>query len=340
MKAFDLQPSNLNNPDLYIEKRTVVDTETGELFPQALIIAEPDKVVITKKATFQSRKDFLERKNRKGVFEELAEGFTFTYISKISELHEDERFTDDEKTRIMFLGTYVSYSKKGSFLTFSNGRLIYKHNLKTLLEISSDNKFYSFYNKLVETGIITEVPEGSIKKLKWSNEYHFKGKLPKGSEGEASYIKTYDKQIQELYKAKNSKEKALHSPKQLYTVFMLLPFVHYETNLICKFPNKPFTECEPLDLNELAKGLGFNRSNDLKRKLMKISLKEQPVFQFNITNKGTHITVNPFIVWRQNKLPDDALLVTFFDTARRIAEGKGIKITMKDLIKINSPTRD
>lgn len=317
-----------------ILKTDVIDKNTGEIIEGVAVIKNPEKYRFTNLETVAKQREYIERKHRKDLFEEIAESFTFTYISKVTELHFDERFTDDEKTRIMFLGSYVSYSNKGSFLTFSNGRYIKKKNLKGLLEIKEEKKFYSFYNKLVEVVIIEEVPTDAGICLRWSEEYHFKGKLPKGSGAETGILKSYDKQIQELYKAKKENGKALHSPKQLYTVFMILPFVHYETNIICKYPNKPFNECEPLEIDELTKGLGYKRSNDLKRKMLKILLKEQPVFQFNITSKATHITVNPFIVWRQNKMPDATLLVTFFDTAKRIAEAKGMKITMQDLIKI------
>lgn len=314
-----------------------VDTETGEKFDGAKLIIDSHKYDVVPAVPAERRqqqKEHIQRKQRKDIFDKIADGFTFSYISKVSELHEDKRFTDDEKTRIMFLGTYVGYSEKGSFLMHNtNGRFIYKHRLKDLLELGNKNKFYSFYKKLIDAGIIVEIKTEAGIKLKWSEEYHFKGKLPKGyGAKDIGAFKTYDKQIQELYKAKKDNGKPIHSAKQLYTVFMVLPFVHYETNILCKYPNAPTEEAEPLSIEELAEGLGFKRSNDLKRKLLKIELKEQPVFSFIQNKKATHITVNPFIIWRQKKMPDASLLSHYFDTAKRIAESKGMKIKMKDLI--------
>lgn len=312
-----------------------VNLDTGEILDNAKIVTSPLGYDVLPKGWKEQQKVFAERKSRNSLYDSIADSFTWSYINKLSELHQDERFTDDEKTRIMFLGTYVSYSDKGSFLVFPNGRYIRKKHLKGLLEITKDNKFYSFYNKLLDAGIITEVPDSEGRKiLKWSEQYHFKGKLPKGSGAEAGIFKTYDKQIQELYKTKNENGKALHSPKQLYTVFMVLPFVHYETNIICKNPNVPFEETEPLSIEELAKGLGFSRSNDLKRKMLQIELKDQPVFSFIQNKKTTHITINPFVIWRQNQMPNKTLMLHFFDTAKRIAEEKGIRIEMYDLIQL------
>lgn len=324
------------NQDVYTI--TVPDYETGELVP-AKVVLQPEAYDVISKERKKQKKDYAEQKNRKGMYNKIADGFTFSYIQKVSDLYFDDRFSDDEKTRIMFLGTYVSYSNKGSFLVFPNGRYIRKHHLKNILEITNNKKFYRFYNKMLDVGIITEIKEDDTEppklKLKWSEEYHFKGKSTNSNSCGKSYLKTYDKQIRDLYTAKNENGKPINSPKQLYTVFMLLPFVHYETNVICKYPDKHFADCEPMTIDELAKGLNFNRSNDLKRKLLKIELKEQPVFRFDATNKATHITVNPFIVWRQNKMPETALLVSFYDTAKRIGEAKGIRLEMKDLLQID-----
>ncbi|OIJ12959.1 hypothetical protein BKP35_10390 [Anaerobacillus arseniciselenatis] len=327
--------NKFDNPDKYIERRNLVDADTGENLGNKLMVSDETQVNIHSKKLDDSRKEYFDRKHRKDLFDEIAEGFTFTYINKVSELHEDERFTDDEKARIMYLGTFVNYSDKGSMLVVANGEPINKKQLKELLEISNKKKFYSFYTKLLVAEIIEEVPTEAGIGFKWSEAYHFKGKVTKGNSVESErFIKTYDKQIQELYQAKKANGKPVNSSKQLYTVFMVLPFVHYETNVLCKFPNKPFSECEPLTIDELASSLGFNRSNDLKRKMLKVELKELPVFSFNTTSKNTHITVNPFVVWRQNKMPEASLMVTFFDTAKRIAGRKGMKIELKDLIKL------
>lgn len=329
-----------NTHERYIEIRNVVDLDTGEVLPNYIGITEREKVQVVSKETIEKRKEYFYRKNRTDLFNEIADGFTFSNINKVSELHFDKRFTEDEKTRIMFLGTYVSYLSKGSYLTFSNGKPINKQHVRKLLEIKEERKFYSFYNKLLDFDIVEETVINGEIGLKWSEEYHFKGKLPKGAGAKAGVLKTYDKQIQELYQAKKDNGKSMYSPKQLYTVFMMLPFVHYETNIICLNPNEPFVDCNPLELSEIAKHLGFNRSNDLKRKLLKINLKEQPVFKLDTTNKGTYITVNPFVVWRQNKMPEASLMVTFFDTAKRIAEGKGIKITVNDLLLLEGDTHE
>lgn len=321
------------NEDVFTD--THVNKTTGEII-SAVIITNPDKYEVVEKKRVKQKRYFAERKNRTNLYNKIVDGFTFSHLKTISKLHTDNRFKDDEKTRIMVLGTYVSYTDKGSFLKYANGHYVRKNHLMDLLHISKRDKFYSFYNKMVDAEIITEVKEGNTLKLrlKWSNMYHFKGTIPKNVGIDAdTLIKSYDNQIRELFNARNERGRLLHSPTLLYSVFMVLPFVHYETNILCKYPNKPFDDCQPLTMNELAKGLGYSRSNDLKRKLLRINLKEQPVFSFNTTNKATHITVNPFVVWRQQKMPDASLLVSFYDTAKRIAESKGIGVSIQSLLE-------
>lgn len=297
----------------------VIVRETGEIV-EGITIPKDSPYTIINKVKEQNRKNFLVRKENKTWFEELTGRFTFTLVSTIRELNHDNRFTLAEKTRIMFLGTYVSYQNHGSYLKFDNGRYICKRHLQEMLEIKNRREFYHFYNKLVETKILTEeVIDRSTIKLRWSNMYHFRGKAPASELRGKNLIKTFDKQIRGLFKEKDTNGKALYTPNNLYTMFMVLPYVHPETNLLCMYPNNDLETCEPLSISELSRVLGFTRSNDLKRKLFKVRLKGLPVFETRDNGIYSYIQVNPFVIWRSNKTPSEALLVTFRDTADRLS---------------------
>ncbi|WP_200411251.1 hypothetical protein [Virgibacillus salexigens] len=294
--------------------------ETGEVVSNGLLIRNPESYSIIEKEKEANRKTYLRGRRKKSEFEELVGRFTFTLSSTIKQLNQDDRFTQTEKARIIYLGTYVSYQEKGSYLTHDNGNLILKNKLQSLLEMTNKKEFYKFYNKMLEAGITQEyIINKSNVKVAWSNDYNFRGTAPASELKEKNLIKTFDKQIRELYKEKDSKGKKVHTPNNLYTLFMLLPYVHPESNMLCLHPENNINECQPLTITEIAKLFGYNRTNDLKRKLFKVKLKGLPVFSTVSNANLTHILLNPFIVYRSNKSPNDALMMHFNDTATRLA---------------------
>ncbi|MGE6630740.1 hypothetical protein [Bacillus sp. NPDC077027] len=312
----------------------VINYETGEKL-EGLFITNPEQYTIISKEKEVNKKAYLRGKENKELFEELAGRFTFTLSSTIKELNLDQRFTPAEKTRIMFLGTYVTYQEQGSYLRHDNGNFILKNRLQELLEIKNKKEFFTFYNKLVETGILSEEIEGkSTIYLKWNSKYHFKGKPSSSAQKEKNLVKTFDKQVRELYKEKNDKGKAVHTPNNLYTLFMVMPYIHPEANILCKHPENDLNTCEPLTVNELAEMFGFSRSNDLKKKLFKVMLKDLPVFTIQQNAFVSHILVNPFVVYRSSKAPNPALIVHFRDTAVRLMTNKGITGTPEELLHI------
>jgi hypothetical protein len=315
-------------------KDEYINRNTGELV-EGVLVPVGEGFRITTKEKEDNRKVFLLGKENKEVFYELAGRFTFTLSSTIKELNQDEGFTQAEKTRIMFLGTFVTYQEKGNYLKYDNGKPIKKKHLQELLEMTSDKDFYTFFNKLVSAGIIAEEHhDKSTIYLIWNSKYHFKGKAPATLLKQKNLVKTFDKQVRELYQEKNEKGKTIHTPNNLYTLFMVLPYIHNEENIICKYPENNINECEPLSLSELAEMFGYNRSNDLKRKLFKVRLNGLPVFEARDNGIVAFIQVNPFVIWKSKKAPSSALIVTFKETAKRLMNKNKLELTMNDLLKI------
>jgi len=81
-------------------------------------------------------------------------------------------------------------------------------------------------------------------------------------------VKLYDKQIQALYHEKDANGKKINTPKNLYVLFMVLPFLHVGSGVLCKKPLSDNVDCEPFTLKELAELFGFSRINLLKAKLL------------------------------------------------------------------------
>ncbi|WP_413308817.1 hypothetical protein AA0X95_11050 [Bacillus sp. 1P10SD] len=300
-------------------------TEDGEI-QEKLIIHNPEGYVVEDKdAKVRKQKYYFNQKNYE-LFTDVVGGFTFMLVDTLKALHKDARFNDMEKARIMFLGTYVSYDDKGSYLMTNNNRFLLKKDLKGLLEISNEKEFYKFYNKMIETGILEEEVLGRFEiRLKWSSKYHFKGKASKGVAGGTETVKAYDRQIQALYQEKDTKGKSVNTPKNLYILFMVLPFINVESGVLCHQQQNPIEdECQPIELNELAKMFDYAKPSTLKNKLLGCKLYSTNVFFIGEGMKGrkkyTRIFVNPYVASRSGRVPNESLKAMFPNTEKAIVE--------------------
>lgn len=305
-----------------VELRREVD-QNGEIHDFA-IVKNPENKVILDKDKIQKVQQYKAEKRSYDNFIDIAGGFSFLLVDTLKDLHSDTRFTDIEKARIMFLGSYCSYESSGRYLFTNNNKYILKKDLQELLEITNKQEFYKFYNKLVDYGIIEEDVVGRFKvKLKWNGKYHFKGKATKNGNKSIDTVKAYDRQIQTLYKEKDIEGKSINTPKNLYILFMVLPFINKESGVLCNQQHNPIEEdCEPLDLKDLCKLLGFERISTLKSKLMNCTLYGTNVFfigeGIHKRKKYTRIYVNPFVSSRSSKAPNTSLLAMFPDTEKAI----------------------
>lgn len=310
-------------------KETVIEIvdENGEYRKGAFIENYEGGVFYSKEAQ-EKMKQYQADKKDYTNFTDIAGGFSFILVETLIAFHKDSRFNDMEKARIMFLGTYCSYESSGRYLMTNNNRYLLKSHLQNLLEISNKKEFYKFYNKLVETGIIEEEVLGRFEiKLRWNSDYHFKGKTTKSNLKSTDVIKGYDKQIQSLYKGKDSNGKSINTPKNLYVMFMVLPFINTESNVLCNNPLKKHEEdAEPLQLNDLADMFGYAKPHMIKSRLLHCKLFDTNVFFIGEgSHKGknyTRIYVNPYVFNRSSKAPNASLQAMFPLTANTIIQRK------------------
>lgn len=271
-------------------------------------------------------KEYLLEKKNYEVFADIVGGFSFMLVDTLKELHKDTRFSDIEKARIMFLGTFCSYESSGRYLFTNNNHHILKNDLQELLEVTNKQEFYKLYNKLIETGIIEEEVIGrSEVRLKWNSKYHFKGKTSSNGVKSIDTVKAYDRQIQTLYKEKNAKGKSINTPKNLYILFMVLPFINSDSGVLCNQQHNPIEEaCEPLEVSDVAELFGYARTSTLKAKLMNCKLYGTNVFfigeGMGERKKYTRIYVNPFVSSRSSKAPNASLIAMFPNTEKAIVK--------------------
>ncbi|NMD72439.1 hypothetical protein HHO41_19395 [Bacillus sp. DNRA2] len=272
------------------------------------------------------KQEYYDNKKNYELFTDVVGGVTFMLVDTLKAFHQDVRFNDMEKARIMFLGTYVSYDDKGSYLMTNNNRYLLKKDLRGLLEISNEKEFYKFYKKMIETEILEEELLGRFEiRLKWNSKYHFKGKASKGGTGGTETVKAYDRQIQALYKEKDANGKSVNTPKNLYLLFMVLPFINVESGVLCHQQQNPVEDgCQPIELNELAKMLNYTKASTLKNKLLGCKLYGTNVFfigeGMKNRKKYTRIFVNPYVAGRSGKMPNATLKAMFPETEKAIVQ--------------------
>lgn len=306
-----------------LELVKLLDEETGEVREGAFI--ENYEGGYYKKGNIEKINKFRANKKSYDNFTDIAGGFSFLIVDTLKELHKDTRFSDMEKARIIFLGTFCSYESSGRYLFTNNNRYILKSDLQKLLEISNKKEFYTFYNKLVDTGILKEQKISRLEiRLKWNSNYHFKGKTAKNGTKSTATVKAYDRQIQTLYKEKDSKGKRINTPKNLFILFMVLPFIHKESGVLCKQPQTAIEEAEPLELKDLADMFGYPKPSAIKSKLLQCKLHNTNVFHYGegLKNrkKYTRIYVNPFVANRSPKAPNSTILAMFPNTENAIVK--------------------
>jgi hypothetical protein len=213
--------------------------------------------------------------------------------------------TQADLARLMFVGTYTGY--RTGRLQHDNGTAIGKKALEKLIGISR-NKFAEFYRKLITDNILQEVDD---------EIYVNPGVFYRGSVKEVGYrldeyrhTRLFRKTVRDLYVKYTGRETA-----QLAIVYAVLPFLNFDTNVVCFNPKETNDdEIHPMNLENLAALLNYKDTHKLKRALESVKIDGQPVFWLpqNVHDKRQRrIIVNPRVVFAGNAESLRAIKVLF-----------------------------
>lgn len=286
-------------------KRIYEEKANGELECVGLI-KEGETIKVVKEITpqqklFLSNKDALLRHNKQ------LGGFVQVCYVKNQLLFNDLNLNQATISRFLYLATYIDYNDREENVLVKhtkNNKIEYmnKRDVKYLLNLG-DTAFKSFYKEIKEKELLFEANS----KIYLNPVYVNKGK---SNFKDKEYARMFIDTTRELYE--NCKPR---QHKHLSYVYQLLPFLHYETNILCKNP-------EEIDINKLDK-LHFtdicrmlNLSND-KKTMDKL---KRDLFKFYITRDGekyyflsyvtirqeigtrSYYVVNPYVVWKGKNL--------------------------------------
>ena len=288
-----------------------IDGETGEIISQ-FEIGEGESLTSSEK--LHKRKVFMEKKNEMEHFNNQMGGFV-----KLFYVNEEILFQNvlepQEVARFLYISTFIDYD---NVLKNDKGEPLTK---KTLWKLTfmRPSVFNQLYEKLTNENFIFENENETIS----VNDE----KVTKGDHKmkNVSYTRMYINTIRKLYKGCDQRQH-----KSLGYLFKLIPFLDYESNMICYKNDEKFS---PMTTEEIMMMLddsmnttkgGITRFN---RQLLNFSVtiknKKYPVFgkiSFETQNGklSNGWVVNPCLFYQGNKIENvNFLLEKLFDLSNK-----------------------
>jgi hypothetical protein len=282
----------------------VIDTTTGEI-GQYLTAKEKnmldDRYTTANPSNDSKCNDTDCRKNADLFYQYINEtcgNFYFNYYENINYSQYIFRF--------IYLCTFMNYK---NYLEYGNSKdenkLMIKKDLFEVLRLS-DRETYNTIKYLTENNFI----EISEKYIKVNDDYCKKGNITTNKN--KGVIRMFDNAIREIYENALPKEH-----KKLSLLIKILPLVHFSTNVICRDAKQEIIDLvDYYTLTELADELGYSTTQKLKKGLMDIKVKGQPVIMISKINNKDMLVVNPLIYYKGNDMKSMEGIVNLFKMAR------------------------
>jgi hypothetical protein len=227
--------------------------------------------------------------------------FTLTNMDEVQEII--GQLTASECGYLLYLQTFIDFEGRLVKNTFPERKtnltakqeivLMTKKDIRETLGLSR-NTFNPFFNRLIELGIIEE----TAYHFKLNSRYHFRGKLKS-----QRVIKAFSVKVREVYRKNNAKD--------LGFIYKVLPYVHFESNTLCKDPyERDVFKVEPLTQEDVAAIVGEDVST-IRSRISRLKFDNQYVFASVYVGNKVQYMVNPFVFYRSSKTPDETLLSIF-----------------------------
>ena len=287
-----------------------IDGETGEIVSQ-FEIGEGESLTSSEK--LHKRKIFMEKKNEMECFNNQMGGFV-----KLFYVNEEILFQNvlepQEVARFLYISTFIDYD---NVLKNDKGEPLTK---KTLWKLTfmRPSVFNQLYEKLTNENFLFENKNETIS----VNDE----KVTKGDHKmkNVSYTRMYINTIRKLYKGCDQRQH-----KSLGYLFKLVPFLDYESNMICYKNDEKFSPMTTEDMMMLldisCKSSGS--VSQFNRQLMKLKVsvngKDVPVFgkiSFESCNGklSNGWVVNPCLFYHGNKIENvNFLLKKLFELSNK-----------------------
>lgn len=275
----------MKKPRVKTRLTIVTDQETGEIIAENVPYNEQSKRTISDKQREGYRK-YLEQQNDK-------RHFSFMDMEKSKEVN--QKLSTVHLGYLLNLQCYIDFET--GLLKETNGMVMTKKvDIQRTLQIpQSTNKRLC---KTLEDDGILEWVDGQCR---INPAYHFKGQMQ-------------DKKVIKLFTTTLKQLCAVLKPAELGFLYKLLPYVHYNTNMICINPH----EVDPQKVEYLNQkaishitGIHEKKIPALLRGLRKGGVIAETTLE---DKRHTFITLNPYIFYRKSGQPDSTLRSMFAAT--------------------------
>jgi hypothetical protein len=258
------------------DKLFVVSEETGEIITT---FNSRTHYLLRARASDDGHKRHLNKQSDKRYF-------SFADIQNVPEVI--DKLNTVHLGYLLILQSYIDFDGK---ITLSR-----KQMPKALG--TSDSTFQRFLSVIRAHGIITELNgEYYVNK-----RYHYRGAATSNG-----VIKLFTTQLRHV-----SHEL---QPSELGFLYKLLPYVHYDTNMICHDPAATEAEIHFLNKTKIAALVGMDRKQTYKTldKLKQVGVVAETVREGN--KRDHRYTLNPYIFFRKSGTPDETLRGLFAKTS-------------------------
>lgn len=287
-----------------------VDYRTGEALPAVNMLFPAGTIAYTP----QQQEDYKARREaeqRKKMLRDAKNELGYFYFAEATDRR--DIISSQSLARLLFLGTYLRYGSNYLYLT--ERAVMRKVDLQKAMKLPPKT-FYRFWKDVADTYLF----EDSSGQVRIADEF-FRGELKSRlllERKSKSYQQIYIDTLRQIYL-----KTPIPKHRYLGYVFMMLPYINFEFNILCWNPEE--TELEklcPMTLDELCEVIGYAKS----KRTRLLDTYRQLTFEWNGTHQhlcsfvtddlrvgNVKIFINPHILYRGSNWHRVEILGTFFD---------------------------
>lgn len=269
------------------------------------LMKESEDIKIVKRISDEQNKA-IKRKDDLGSYASELGGFIHMLIINNELLFDNVGIDRSNISRLIYLATYIDYNDREENVLVKHGQnnkieYLTKKDIKEIMGLSKTT-FNDFIRDLKENELLFEAND----KYYITTKYFSKGK---SNFDKRKYTRVFIKTTRDLYKGCSTRQ---HS--KLSYVFQLIPFLNYETNVLCSNPNEiNRDDLNILTLSDICKLLGLSTDaksmNRFEHDLYKIYITIDGVKYYMFTRvitKGEYhndyFVINPNIIWNGSNI--------------------------------------
>lgn len=280
--------------------KTILIVEEDEIIEHRELSEDEDISIQKKKKTLTAQQQkILNQKNELKKYCNERGGFIQMLCIRNNLLFNELEIEKQNISRIIYLATFIDYNTNQENLLIKHGQ---NYKIEPMNKIDIQNKlklkgdpFRAFMQDVKKNELLFEV-DG---KFYLSNKYFTKGKSNFRTK---EYTRIFIKPVQYLYEHTTPRQHGA-----LSYVYQLIPYMNYETNIICSNPlETDFCKLNKMSLKEVCSMLGlkadrkavYRLKETLSKFYIKVDNQKYYVFAYAVINGSVdYYVVNPLVIW-------------------------------------------